>query len=128
VHRGVGSLVMEQGVARLRHAREEDRVGVEPGLKRRAGGNRKVHERRASDAAWAEMYTRRREPPEPRIAGAEWSAAWTRARRNGEGEREMEKSTGAMCGCGVGLMVVVVPAGVTVGWGWRLRRFRELTR
>ena len=39
VHRGVDGLVVEQGVARLRHAREEARVGVETGVEEeRRGG------------------------------------------------------------------------------------------
>jgi hypothetical protein len=49
----------------------------------------------------------RRELPAPRIDGAEWSAARTRARRCGEVERERKSlAAKSMYGRGVGLLVV----------------------
>ena len=54
-------------------------------------GERKVRTRRASSATWAVVqYMRTREPPKLRIAGAEWSAAKTRARRS---EKERGKGS-----------------------------------
>jgi hypothetical protein len=69
-HRGMDDLVLEQGVAPLRHAREEARVGVETGVEeRRARGEglREAGFRRGV----GRLYTRRRKPPEPRMTGAE---------------------------------------------------------
>ena len=44
------------------------------------------------------QYTMRQEPPEPKIADAEWNVAMTRSQRSGKVERESEleeKLTGA---------------------------------
>ena len=90
VDRGVDSLVVEKGVIRLGQACEEARVGVESGvelLKRRAADERTVRTRWALNAEWAWLYTRRRETLEPRMAGNEWRAARTHARRREVVER-----------------------------------------
>ena len=50
-------------------------------LKRRAADEWNVRTRWALNAEWAWLYTRRRETLEPRMAGNEWRAARTHARR-----------------------------------------------
>jgi hypothetical protein len=57
LHRGMDSLVMEQGVVRLRHAREKVCVGVD------ARVEKERRARRALSATWAWLCTRRQEPP-----------------------------------------------------------------
>jgi type II secretory pathway component PulM len=75
--------VMEQGITQLRHARQESRIASKPELNGSAARERKVRARQASSATWAVvLYMRRWEPPGLRIAGAEWSAARTRAQRS----------------------------------------------
>ena len=63
-------------------------LASKPELKRSATGERKVRARRASSAAWAVQYIRRREPPELRIDGTVLSAARMRPWRLGEVVRE----------------------------------------
>jgi hypothetical protein len=79
VHRGVYSLVIEQGVTRLRYAREETRASVEAGIEEECRGERKVRVRRASSARVGVVVYE--EPPEPRNNGAVLSAERTRAGR-----------------------------------------------
>jgi hypothetical protein len=78
VHRGVdGSVVGGKAPDCGTHAKKPA-FASKPELRSRAAGERKVTvgtRRRVSSAAWAWLYTRRQGPPEPRIAGAEWSAA-----------------------------------------------------
>ena len=83
VHGGVNGLTIERDVARLRHVREEARLGVETRVEREgswgADGTR-------TSAAWPVgiiVYTRRREPPEL-VSGERGD---TKAQVGVEGER-----------------------------------------
>ena len=100
MHRGVDGPVVKQGIALLRHACKEARVGVEARVKEESRGRAEGPGKAGLECCILAIVIVHNDAGAAGAEGAVWSAARKRAWKSGEGEGERlsleEKSTGEM--------------------------------